>query len=259
MREPSDIPAQIKIGTRLSFHFRYPWIYRQYAELHLLVRVGTVRAEIDAFHPEKNLIRRIVSTPSRDQRERSSWGKAPVNEPSVSFFPSTMPITSQGIKTTALPKPGAQLHPDHRRRTGACRRHGLEVALALPDRSPYRRLQNLALLKTDTTITAPLKLGVASPVTIGTDVFAIGTPKDIRLGQTVTKGIISAKRTIEGRSYIQSDVSVNRGNSGGALTNSKGELLGVVNSKMVGMGVEGLSFAIPVSYIEEALKIKLTY
>lgn len=118
---------------------------------------------------------------------------------------------------------------------------------------------DLALLKTDTTITAPLKLGVASPVTIGTDVFAIGTPKDIRLGQTVTKGIISAKRTIEGRSYIQSDVSVNRGNSGGALTNSKGELLGVVNSKMVGMGVEGLSFAIPVSYIEEALKIKLTY
>lgn len=116
---------------------------------------------------------------------------------------------------------------------------------------------DLALLKADTTINAPLKLAISSTVSIGADVFAIGTPKDVRLGQTVTKGIISAKRTIEGRTFIQSDVSVNRGNSGGALTNSKGELLGIVNSKMVGMGVEGLSFAIPVNYIEEALKLKL--
>ena len=111
---------------------------------------------------------------------------------------------------------------------------------------------DLALLKADTTINAPLKLAISSTVSIGADV-SLSAPKDVRLGQTVTKGIISAKKNNRRPTFIQSDVSVNRGNSGGAPTNSKGELLGIVNSKMVGMGVEGLSFAIPVNYIEEAL------
>ncbi len=92
--------------------------------------------------------------------------------------------------------------------------------------------------------------------TIGETVYAIGTPLDLAFGQSLTKGIVSGNRKIDGKNSIQSDVSVNHGNSGGAMINKKGTLLGVVNSKIVGEGVQGLGFAIPAYYIESALNIK---
>jgi serine protease Do len=55
---------------------------------------------------------------------------------------------------------------------------------------------------------------------------------------------------------IQTDVSISPGNSGGALVDSNGTLIGVVNEKVLGMGVEGIGFAIPAHFIEEALMIE---
>lgn len=81
---------------------------------------------------------------------------------------------------------------------------------------------------------------------LGTEVMAIGTPEDIKLGQTVTKGIVSGKRMLEGQKYIQTDVSINPGNSGGPLINSNGEVLGIIVSKYIGENTEGLGFAIPI-------------
>lgn len=118
-------------------------------------------------------------------------------------------------------------------------------------------IYDLSLLKIDTAIANPLKINNSKNISVGSDVFAIGTPEDISLGQSITKGIVSAKRTFENKIYIQSDVSVNSGNSGGAMTNKDGELIGIVNAKLVGYGVEGVSFAIPVYYIEEFLRLKL--
>lgn len=116
-------------------------------------------------------------------------------------------------------------------------------------------IYDLALLKVDTIFTTTLRK--ANKVAgLGSDVFAIGTPKDIQLGQTVTKGIVSAKRNFADKTFIQSDVSVNGGNSGGALVNKEGALVGIVNAKLVGLGVEGVSFAIPIEYLEQALKIE---
>ncbi len=117
---------------------------------------------------------------------------------------------------------------------------------------------DLALLKVDTLVRVPIKINNSKKINVGSDVYAIGTPRDISLGQSITKGIISAKRNVEGKTFIQSDVSVNSGNSGGALTNKEGELIGIVNAKLMGYGVEGVSFAIPVYYLEEALKLKPT-
>lgn len=117
---------------------------------------------------------------------------------------------------------------------------------------------DLALLKIDTTINSVLKINFKKNISLGADVYAIGTPKEIDLGQSVTKGIISGKRNFDNKIYIQSDVSVNKGNSGGAMINKEGELIGFVNAKLIGVGVEGVSFAIPAYYIEEALKIKIT-
>jgi serine protease Do len=93
-------------------------------------------------------------------------------------------------------------------------------------------------------------------VMIGTEVYAIGTPTDIELGQTMTKGIISSKRKVGDRVLIQTDVSINPGNSGGGLVDSHGVLLGIVNASLIRFGVQGIGFAIPAHYIQDALKIK---
>lgn len=92
---------------------------------------------------------------------------------------------------------------------------------------------------------------------IGSDVVAIGTPEDIKLGQTVTKGIISGLREIKNNIYIQTDVSINSGNSGGMLINKNGEVIGIVSAKIKGEGVEGLGFAIPINNALKALNIKI--
>lgn len=93
-------------------------------------------------------------------------------------------------------------------------------------------------------------------IPIGEDVFAIGTPTDPSLGQTLSKGIVSGKRSQEDRTYIQTDVKINPGNSGGALVTSDGSYIGVVSSKIIGFGIEGLGFAIPSSVIFSRLKIQ---
>jgi serine protease Do len=92
---------------------------------------------------------------------------------------------------------------------------------------------------------------------LGDEVFAIGTPQFLELSQTLSKGIISGFRKLTDNSQlIQTDVSVNPGNSGGALVNKQGELLGIVNSKLMGFGVEGISFCIPAVQINRILALE---
>jgi len=117
---------------------------------------------------------------------------------------------------------------------------------------------DLVLLKVNKNGLKPICINKTNQPEIGMEVFAIGTPEQIDLGQTVSKGIISGKRKFSNLVYLQTDVSVNPGNSGGALINSDGILLGIINSKLVGIGIEGLAFAIPTSELEESLKIKIS-
>lgn len=122
----------------------------------------------------------------------------------------------------------------------------------------YSPLYDLALIQVKSVPNIkPVALTDSKEIELGTEVYAIGTPADIELGQTVTKGIISAKRKVNDKLYIQSDVSVNSGNSGGAMINKDCYLLGIVNAKWIGVGLEGIGFAIPAFYIQDALKIKL--
>ncbi|WP_210517438.1 S1C family serine protease [Hymenobacter terricola] len=115
---------------------------------------------------------------------------------------------------------------------------------------------DLALIKIDTDGLTAFQVPSASGAEIGADVFAIGTPADKELGQTITKGIISGRRKIEGHALLQTDVSINGGNSGGALVSRSGQLLGIVNAKLVGHGIEGIGFAIPAEQVTEALQLK---
>ncbi|GAB5539188.1 MAG: hypothetical protein Salg2KO_12910 [Salibacteraceae bacterium] len=87
----------------------------------------------------------------------------------------------------------------------------------------------------------------------GDEVVVIGAPGDRELGQSVSKGIISAKRTIDGVKIIQTDTKISPGNSGSPLINKEGEIIGIINMKMVGKGIEGLSFAIDAKYLYSVL------
>ena len=109
---------------------------------------------------------------------------------------------------------------------------------------------DLAVLKVDASNLPVLNLGNSDDVRVGDVVLAIGNP--LGIGKTVTAGIISAKGRITGLSngsfedFLQTDAPINKGNSGGALVNTNGELVGI-NSQIIsttGASI-GIGFAIP--------------
>jgi S1-C subfamily serine protease len=114
---------------------------------------------------------------------------------------------------------------------------------------------DLALLKVTGSGFSPFLLSEDKDANIGADVFSIGTPADLSFGQTVSKGIISGERVLMDKKFIQTDVSISPGNSGGALVDKRGVLIGITNAKFVGTGVEGIGFAIPAYQVFEKLKI----
>jgi serine protease Do len=72
----------------------------------------------------------------------------------------------------------------------------------------------------------------------------------------VSKGIISGKRSNEGVKILQTDTKISPGNSGSPLINMNGEIVGIINSKFIDEGVEGLGFAIDARYLYNVLGLK---
>ncbi len=125
---------------------------------------------------------------------------------------------------------------------------------------------DLAVIKIEATNLPFLTLGNSDSVRVGDIVLAIGNP--LGIGQSVTSGIISAKGRRTGLSdgsfedFLQTDAAINRGNSGGALINLNGELIGI-NSQILSPGGAqggniGIAFSIPSnmakSVMEQLLK-----
>lgn len=88
------------------------------------------------------------------------------------------------------------------------------------------------------------------------NVFTIGAPKSVTLGQSISAGLISNERNVNNNNLIQLNMSVNSGNSGGPVFDNLGNLHGVVVSKLVGENTEGVSFAIPSFKLLEYLNLK---
>ena len=112
---------------------------------------------------------------------------------------------------------------------------------------------DIAVIKIDAKGLTTATIGDSSTVDVGDLAVAIGNPLG-QLGGTATTGIISAlDRTldVEGTTLtlMQTDAAINGGNSGGGLFNSKGELIGIVESKASAVGVEGLAFALPINTV----------
>jgi len=139
-----------------------------------------------------------------------------------------------------------------------------EIIVRLADRREFKAeligsdpLSDVALLKIDADDLPTLKLGDSNALRPGEWVVAIGSPFNFE--QSVTAGIVSAKgRSTNQQQYvpfIQSDVAINRGNSGGPLLNMDGEVVGI-NSWILssGGGYMGLSFSIPIETASAAVK-----
>jgi serine protease Do len=101
----------------------------------------------------------------------------------------------------------------------------------------------------------PLKLGDSDAVVVGERAVSIGNP--LGLDHTLTDGLVSARRMIEGRAWIQMSVPVSPGNSGGPLFNMRGEVIGITTAQLGG-GLFGrgqnLNIAIPVKTLVEHVR-----
>ena len=149
-----------------------------------------------------------------------------------------------------------------------------KITVAMSDNKTYEAKvvgtdvpSDLAVIKIEATNLPFLTLGNSDSVRVGDIVLAIGNP--LGIGQTVTAGIISAKGRRTGLSdgqsfedFLQTDAPINRGNSGGALVNLNGELIGI-NSQILSPGGAaggniGIAFSIPSnmakSVMEQLLK-----
>ena len=122
---------------------------------------------------------------------------------------------------------------------------------------------DLAVIKIDKSDLTAAELGDSDSVKVGEFCMALGNP--LGLGSTVTDGIISAvNRTVtdeDGNSYkaIQTNAAINSGNSGGALVNSKGQVIGINTLKVSGEGVEGVGFAIPINSTKDIISQLIEY
>ena len=110
---------------------------------------------------------------------------------------------------------------------------------------------DLAVIKIEKTGLTKADFADSDSVKVGEFAMAVGNP--VNMDSTVTTGIVSAvNRKItdsDGKTYtcIQTDAAINSGNSGGALVNSEGKVIGINTLKLSGTGIEGIGFAIPIN------------
>ena len=148
-----------------------------------------------------------------------------------------------------------------------------EIEVILNDNSKYTATvigtdpsTDIAVLKIDAPSLRAISIGNSDDLHIGEWVLAVGNP--FNLTSTVTAGIVSAKArninllsdrtnnsTVPIESFIQTDAAVNPGNSGGALVNTKGELVGINTAIASQTGsYSGYSFAVPVNLVNKVMR-----
>jgi serine protease Do len=108
--------------------------------------------------------------------------------------------------------------------------------------------RDVALLKINRAGTGGLPIRFDAPI-VGAEVYAVGAPLDPSYSATVSKGIVSALRTFDGERWIQSDVNVQHGNSGGPLLDDHGNIIGITSRGApddVG-ALSGVNFFVPIT------------
>jgi S1-C subfamily serine protease len=119
----------------------------------------------------------------------------------------------------------------------------------------FNRARDIALLKVEYNFEKAFLLSSEKTFKNLSEVYTIGAPKSVELGQSVSIGLISNERNTNNNNVLQLSMSLNGGNSGGPLFDKTGVLHGVIQAKLVGKDTEGVGFAIPGYLIPEYLKI----
>ena len=167
-------------------------------------------------------------------------------------MPQQQPRPVQGVGSGVIVNANGFILTNHHVVDGA-----VEIKVELTDNRTFTAKlvgsdppSDLAVLKIEASGLPTVSVGDSDKVRVGDVVLALGNPMGI--GQTVTSGIVSAKGRATGLSdgsfedFLQTDAAINRGNSGGALVNTNGELIGI-NSQILSPsgGNIGIGFAIP--------------
>ena len=208
------------------------------------------------------LFRRFFGEPEQEPRQRTF----PNPDPGQRIFPNQPPVRGVG-SGVIVSDDGYILTNNHViERTDEIRvtlSNGKEYAAELVGRDAAgTRVSgtDLAVLKIDAEGLSTLPFGDSDQLEVGEWVIAIGTP--LNFSQTVTRGIVSAKGRpgwfsgIQYGNFIQTDAPINRGNSGGALINIRGELVGINTAIVTGglsMGNIGIGFAVPSKMAQQVL------
>lgn len=115
---------------------------------------------------------------------------------------------------------------------------------------------DLAVIKVDKVDLPAAEFADSDNIHVGEPAIAIGNPLGLDFQQSVTLGVVSARErsiTIQGQkfNFIQTDAAINDGNSGGALVNIHGKVIGINTAKIKITGVEGMGFAIPSNTVKQ--------
>jgi serine protease Do len=116
--------------------------------------------------------------------------------------------------------------------------------------------RDVALIKTEPIAVHPIIIRISEP-NIGEEVYVLGSPLGDKFNTTLTRGILSGYRTFEEKRYLQSDVAILPGNSGGPLLDAKGSVIGVSVAGLGAKGLAGMNFFIPIGDALTKLNIEL--
>ena len=119
-------------------------------------------------------------------------------------------------------------------------------------------LTDIAVVKVDSDNLPTATFGDSDDVLVGEPAIAIGNPMGLEFQGSVTVGVISAlNRTLEISDkrvkLLQTDAAISPGNSGGALVNADGKIIGINSAKLAATGVEGMGFAIPINTVQSII------
>ena len=140
-----------------------------------------------------------------------------------------------------------------------------EIIVSLADGSTINgtlvgsdEMTDIAVVKVDSKDLPTAKFGNSDEIMIGEPVVAIGNPMGLEFQGSVTVGVISAlNRTLEIEdkrfNLLQTDAAISPGNSGGALVNFEGEIIGINSAKLAKTEVEGIAFAIPINTVQSVI------
>jgi serine protease Do len=118
------------------------------------------------------------------------------------------------------------------------------------------KTRDVALVKTEPISVHPIMIRGTEP-NIGEEVYVLGSPLGDTFNTTLTRGILSGYRTLNEKRYLQSDVAILPGNSGGPLMDEKGSVIGITVAGLGSKGLAGMNFFIPINDALTKLNIEL--